>query len=380
MTVPKGELMKKGGHVQILRKRMSVAVVALCLLVALACGGAIAVAAGGFPDAGTNTLTVTASDSKDEAFADIAEANVVVDVYKIADATPDANYVKYNYALAAPFDRLGVIDADSMDAAGWQKLADSAAKLVTADTPAQTVAADGATALALPSDGLYLLMPHGADQALEYGDAVADSLVAKSDLNAFTFAPSITAAPTKEADESGAIGTSVDYGDWTRAISVTLKPEVGPLYGDLRIDKTVIGGAEATEPAAFVFHITGTTPDGSTFRRNAQLNYEGGESGNVMLTHIPAGTQVAVTEVYDGAGYKKVSGDGSTATIVANEQVQAGKAVASVVFVNEVNPDEPIGGHGIENQFELVKTGQAESAWDWQWTAVPVEGDTAEER
>ena len=371
--------MKKGGHVQIVRKRIGIATMALGLLVALACGGAFAVAAGGYPDGGTNVLTVTASNTTDEAFAEaIAKTDVVVDVYKIADAAPDDYYARYNYTLVAPFDRLGAVDEANIDSAGWQKLADSAAKLVTADMDMLTVAADGATGLDLPSDGLYLLMPHGAGQTLEYGDGVAASLVAKSDLNAFVFAPSITAAPTKEAGEDGSIGTADEYGDWIRDIQVSLKPEMEPLYGNLLIDKTVTDGTKASVPATFVFRITGTTPDGKAYQGTVSFDYTGGAGGTAELTHIPAGTTVTVIEEYDGAGYRKVSGDGSTATIVADDLVQAGAAAeASVSFVNEP-VDTPVEGHGIQNNFELVKTGEAESAWDWKWTAVPVEGDTAE--
>ena len=364
-TVPKGELMKKGGHVQILRKRMGAAIMALCLLVALACGGTIAVAAGGFPDEGTNTLTVTASSSTDEAFVeDITSASVVVDVYKIADAAPDASYVKYNYTLVAPFDSLEITDFSAMNAEGWQKLAVSAAKLVTSDMEPMTVAADGETALDLPSDGLYLMVPHGGDVTLEYGDGIVDSMIAQSELYEYSFMPSITAAPTKGAAEDGSIGTAVDYGEWTRDIQVALKPEFSPRYGDVRITKYV---ESYNGDATFVFHLVGTTPDGKTYENYAGINYSGGANCETVVTHIPAGTVLTITEEYPGAGYV---GDSSarSATIVAGEVVD----IEGGSFVNapDITTTE---GHGIVNHFELDEGG------NWPLEADPAQSGSAEQ-
>lgn len=357
--------MKKGGHVQILSKRMNVAIAALCLLVALACGGTIAVAAGGFPADGDNTLTVTAAGSQDEAFVeDIAKADVVVDVYKIADAAPDGAYVKYNYTLVEPFDRLGAI-GDSMTAADWKTLAEGAAKLVTADMEPLTVDADGETALALPDDGLYLMVPHGGDVALEYGDGIIDSMVAKSEFYEYSFMPSITAAPTKEAAEDGSIGTAVDYGDWTRDIQVTLKPERTPRYGDVRIPKAVESYAG---DATFVFHLVGTTPDGKAYENYAGIDYKGGAGGETVVTHIPAGTELTITEEYAGADYDADASE-KTATIIADGVVD----VDGGEFVNTPNTTTSE-GHGIVNNFALQKQAEGESAWDWVWTSVPDQG------
>lgn len=208
---------------QIARKRLSALALAICLLVALTCGGQIAMADGGFPPAGSNTLKVAAINTADESLkADITKANVVVDVYKVADAVPDETFARYQYILVEPFGT-GQIDYDDFDADKWMELADAAAKLVTASTPYQTIAANDASTLTLPGDGLYLLLPHGKDVKLDYGEKVADSLTAKGAVYNYSFLPSFIVAPTKEPGPDGTIHT--DTGDWMRDIDVALKPE-----------------------------------------------------------------------------------------------------------------------------------------------------------
>ena len=139
----------KGERVRKLSKRLIGCLMAACLLATFAWGGQVAFASGDFPPEGPDTLTIAATASDDETLKkDIAKADVIVDVYKVADATPNDTYVKYDYTLIAPFGE-GAIDYSSMDATTWQKLADEAAKVVTADTTHQTVAADSIIAVML---------------------------------------------------------------------------------------------------------------------------------------------------------------------------------------------------------------------------------------
>ena len=69
------------------RKRMSAFTIAACLLVALAFASVVALAAGDWWRGEGDTLTVSAT-SNAEMKAELADADVVVDVYKIANATP----------------------------------------------------------------------------------------------------------------------------------------------------------------------------------------------------------------------------------------------------------------------------------------------------
>ena len=81
------------------------------------------------------------------------------------------------------------------------------------------------------------------------------------------------------------------------------------MFGSLVINKTVTGDTASSKPATFVFRITGITPDGKEYNGTASIDYTGGTSSTAEVTHIPAGTTVTVVEEYDGAGFKKKSGD-----------------------------------------------------------------------
>ena len=147
-----------------------------------------------------------------------------------------------------------------------------------------------------------------------------------------------------------------------------------PVYGDLRIDKTASGsGATSSEPVTFVFEIKDTETDGKKYHNFASLTYTGTSPDSITVTHIPAGIEVEVNEVtFDGCGYQVVSGNGSKATIVANDEMEAGADMASVAFENELGP---VHGHGIQNNFELTE----DNKWVWNKPTV-VAGDSADEQ
>ena len=347
---------------QTARNRIGATILAACVLVALAFGGVYALAAGEYPAPGTNTLKVTATSSSDAAFVeDIATADVVVDVYKIAEGEPDATYVKYNYTFIDSFKDLNV--SDDPTAEEWEAVAKQAATKVAAGTQkVGTVPADSITEFTLPDDGLYLLMPHGLAVTPAYGDDVLGSLAAYSASNGYVFTPSITAAPTKPADATGTIRTDQAAGEWTRDIEVTLKPQQTTLYGDLVISKTV-DAFEGDEPAVFTFRITGTTPAGATYNNVATVSVSAAGTEQTTVTHIPAGTEVTVVEEYSGPGYAAQGPDEQTATIRANEAVALPQA-----FRNTLT--EPVPGSGIENKFTYN-----EERGDWDWSHSPGEAD-----
>ena len=89
---------------------------------------------------------------------------------------------------------------------------------------------------------------------------------------------------------------------------------------------------------------------------------------------MPVGAVVTVTEVYTGARYAHVSGNGSTALIVSDVAVEAGEAqVAEVSFVNASSGEHTSGGHGVQNNFELGEDG------DWPLTQTPNISPSGEE-
>lgn len=344
---------------QIANKRLGAVLLAACLLVALAFGGisAYAVVAG----TGNNTLTVSATNNAED---DIASANVTVDVYKIATATQNGS--TYDYAFdVAPFTGLSKGYApSSMTGAKWQDLANQAAELV-GDASASATAVPAGEDITGLEDGLYLVVaPKAHTASYEY-----------------TFNPTIVPLPTKEPlkddagnpilDEDGypIIATSQEYGDWITSAAITLKSSREPLTGSLRITKTV--ESSTGEPATCTFKVESTSESPVEYSNVSSITFAESGTFETLVTGIPAGTIVSVTETYPGAGYKYVSGDTSAKTIVADVLVEEGtETIPSAAFENEPdgNPNE---GWGIENKFELSKTGDGDTDWDWVWTQVP---------
>ena len=347
-------------------KRLGIAALAMCLLVALAFGGISAFAdATWHGDGFENSLTVEATDTESMS-EDIAKAGVVVDIYRVASAKKDSsfdtyNYTWENYTWEAPFDE-GPVKTEGLDANAWNKLAADAAKKL-AGAEAQSVTADAGAAIEKLDTGIYLVLAHGRDVEVTFAEDGSVVLKAYSELYEYSYLPVLVAVPSKAADESGAIRTDDAYGPWLADVKVSLKPSRDPLYGSLRIDKLVEGAPESVEPATFVFHITGTTLDGKAYDDYAQVYYTGGASASTTVTHIPAGTRVKVIESYEGARYELVKSDDEEKVIVADRWVTDQNPMAYAAFENQ-----PVGGNpgtGIENRYELSEDG------DWHWFSVP---------
>lgn len=383
-------------------KHLSVFAIVACVVAVLAFGGTAAFAAGAWPPEGGNTLTVNATASEDESFkADVIAANVTVDVYKIAEAEAQESYQTFKYTLLDQFVGEGEsasisVPEGSEDAnAYWKDLASSAAKKLikpTSDNSADwsrpvwsgPIDAEGKAVTDALGNGLYLVLAHGGE--LTYGEEIESSLVAASPTYEYAFAPTIVALPSKLADPnvlphndgSPVIRTDDSYGEWLNTVEINLKPERGPLYGSLRIVKH-IDGFEG-EPATFVFRIQSVddlgNPDGK-YDNYASVYYTGGESVGETVTHIKAGTKVLVTEEYEGARFKYVSGNGIVGPIVADAWLKSGenRAMVQIDFTNEPT-NITTGGHGIQNTTTMIPKGNDDSwnGWDWSdWVGAPAE-------
>ena len=340
---------------QMLTKRLSAVVLMACLLAALAFGGT-AWAAGSWWTGDNNTLTVESTNNPD-LVDDLAKANVVVDVIKVASATARDDHETFDYEFIGDYSGLS-LPADPK-ASDWRKLAEDAAAI--AKTTEDGTAAAGAPITKL-EDGLYLVLGHGK--------GITDGLHAYSDLYKYTFEPAIVALPSKEPDDDGVIRTDDDYGPWLDTITVSLKSDRELAYGSIKITKTVIdfwGDEEAT----FAYHLQGTTPSGDEYDNYASITWP--DQKETIVTHIPAGTVLTVTEIDPGPRYQLVSGDTSEKIIIADAAISENNPMPEAAFVNKPNGSGK-GGHGIENNFKLEpKPGEGESAWDWTWTATPAQ-------
>ena len=346
----------KGAPVHTTKSRLRTLALGVCLLVTLVLGG---IAARADEPAGQNTLTVFRSGGEKVPFsaaikADYDAAPVEVDIYQIATAKPNDKYDIFDYTSVS--DELDLDAAEFKDETGatdWEKVAQAAKKLVEEGkiqkTTSGTIAANTQSVnIAGLDNGLFLALPKNIKGAgFEY-----------------TFSPSLTALPTKEA-KNGVIMTSYDYGDWLTEVTINLKPAYMPIYGALEITKTI---TEADpEDATFTFHITGKTPQGEDYETYAGITILAGKlTGSVIVDHIPAGTAVTVTEVYAAGRYDRasVNWDDNTNVIVADNDDGTHNLI-HFSCTNTRNGDS-YGGHGVQNNFRYKDVGG-----DWTWTPTP---------
>ena len=356
---------------QMAKKRLTALAVAACALVALVFGGVYAIAAG---DAGSNSLTVMAI--KDSNLAkDVSEgtATITVDVYQIATAEKDDAYDTYNYEATGVFascdERIKAAQANSDGGKEWKLLADEAfekvknAEPIATGTMGGSAGAEASVTLTGLPNGMYLVIPHGADKD-------AASLQASGKYAQYKFNPSVIALPTKLGskydtlgyiDPDEAIKTS-DPGEWSNAATIALKVEEYQ-YGELIIQKNVT--KFAGDPFTCKFTIR-STEDSPRFYQNVASVYVDSDSpASVTVTQIPAGAIVEVTETYPGAGYTWATEDDKkpqTFTIRSASEIDADPTlhVATATFTN--SPDTTIvKGHGVQNTFKMV---------DGEWTLV----------
>ena len=115
------------------------------------------------------------------------------------------------------------------------------------------------------------------------------------------------------------------------------------------------------EETTFVYRIADVETDGKIYENFAAITVNGEGAGSTVVTHIPAGLEVQVTEEYTGGRYQLASENGQKATIVSDVAVNRSEddevTMASVAFTNEPNGNHPGGGHGIENHYSFTPDG-----------------------
>lgn len=309
---------------------------------------------------------------------DLASAEVVVDLYYIADTIKTPGYDTYVYQLADQYQELKIPMAPT--AKDWQVLTQQAAEIALddtkADTPAKSQVATGSE-VSLKA-GLYLVIARGADlistadykveitqENLEDGESVTRlATIANSAQYQYTFVPQLVSLPTKTAEEDEAINTA-NPGEWSYDLTIYLKPEQSARFGALEIVKTLseYESEEGIEsPVTCVFEVTGILNGEEVYSEVESITFTKAGQERVVLNQIPALAEVTVREVYSGAGYELTVPGDRTATIAANE-------IVSVDFENVYNGQRR-GGHGIKNQFVQDENGV------WHWHSDPAQ-DTA---
>jgi len=276
-----------------------------------------------------------------EAYADLANADLVADVYQIAEADPvdpEGTYDMYKFTydpalsdekyhvepIADVIKEGGEIKAEDIDAL-TQNLAQAAlvdelikpvGEPVKYDAETKKINVTGIAA------GLYLIIPYGSDIE-EYftNEGGVISMTADTEDNVFTFAPMLVSVPNREIRELGTgnvagneewtypiyIGNEENTGEWDYDIELNAKIGYTPIdkYGSLEITKTLTDFAYTegrSDEATFVFQVEVTDKDGNKVLSNVYTTAftAAGTQTVVKIDELPVGATAVVTEVYSG--------------------------------------------------------------------------------
>ena len=335
---------------------------------------------------GSCSLTVYPEDPNkgetDSFGADLADADVAVDVYRIARAVKTPGYDGYHYELAPGYD-LDIPGngegGEGQQAVNWEQLAQEAAAVALNEnapgTPVDGSGVPAGTRMENLDAGLYLLVARGSDMTaiadyktevkqkdtLTGEETVRIATIVNSEQYTYAFLPQLVSLPTKAADENGVINTG-NPGEWIFDMAVNLKPERLDRYGSLEIVKTLaeyetMGGVQ--ESATFVFEVTGRLGDEIVYSNVESITFTAAGQERVTLDRIPAKAEVTVREVYSGSSYELTVPGDRTATIAADD-------IVSVEFENEYD-GRRTNGHGIKNQFLYDEAG------GWSWYSSPAQ-------
>lgn len=313
------------------------------------------------------SCALTVKPGSEDYAADLAKADVVVDVYKVADAIADSNYDTYSYDFQGAY--AGLKYSGKPDNEEWNALAQQAAGIaLNGGTPVASEAAGKQISLPEPDCGcgLYLVIARGGNIA-DYvtnvkGEDGKESIatIAQSNEYTYTFSPSLVSLPSKEAEADGTINTA-GAGDWLYNLTVTLKPQRAVRFGSLEIVKT-LQQYEVKDPATFVFQVDATLHGEKVFSDVVSISFTPGSPNqkSKRIDNLPVGAEVKVTEIYSGAVYHLVTEPEQTAIIPAND-------VVSVAFTNDYSTTDK-GGGAVTNHFDYND--------GWNWTPI---SDDAEE-
>lgn len=278
--------------------------------------------------------------------SELLSASIPVNLYKVASVD-----VSGNYTATGTFAKLDLssVSADNLDtaAATWSERAAEAKKLLKDDTE--------------PTTTVTLTQGRGTATGLNTGLYLVDTPKVITTNYTYTFTPYLVSLPTNNYYSGNGASDDWIY-DLTKEhnSAVGLKPEQHVRYGNLVINKELVDhNATFGNNATFVFQIDITTLDKKTETRIEELTFNAAGSDSVTIEKIPAGSTVTVTEVYSGASYKLTSENKVKATIVANDEKEAGQAgeTAVVSFTNE-HDGRTNGGYGVKNNFKLDENGQ----------------------
>lgn len=323
-------------------------------------------------------LTAAAAESVDlerecsltltgEAFEDLANANVVMDVYQVASAQSVSGYDTYSFAPVEGCEGLHLEDVGTGEEDTYTIAVETAtAVLKQGMSPAAESVPMGERAEGLKS-GLYLVLLH--TQGMEdYVQRDAEERVvstrACSVTYDYTFAPELVALPNKDS------GSTSGAGEWVYDMQGAVKAQQQRRLVGVEISKTLEGYNPALGTATCVFDVEAVLDqDGDGVAENVYsdaLSLTFNESGTKsLIVPLPVGAQVTVEEVYTGAGYELTAGEKQQSVTI-----RSGDDTPVVHFTNRAN-GRLVGGTSVTNHFVYSAE---EGHWDWK----PLADSTAE--
>ena len=216
-------------------------------------------------------VSVTADTTTDAIMAaDMAKADIVMDIYKIASAVEVSGFDTYTFKAESAFSALDVANGD-LKAEDWDAMAAQAAAMILKDGVAEPVVtgADLSEGSGNMEAGMYLILARGkdltavADYAKQDEESKKWKTIAKSARYEYSFDPILLALPSRSTgetyvNEEGVSNetSNVDI-DWQQNVKILLKAKRERLLSSLEIVKT-LDKYETKDPATFVFQVDAT--------------------------------------------------------------------------------------------------------------------------
>lgn len=275
-------------------------------------------------------------------YQELEGLEIPVKIYQVADVSASGVYTGKK-----EFKQLNFSDVNSNTTAQqWREKAAEAVRLADENN-------------ILPENEIVLNSPDNMENAvkdLPVGLYLIQAETVESSWYEYSFSPFLLSLPNNYYDPEDSSSDDA----WVYHVEADLKPDRTDRYGDLEIQKNLISYNETFGSAYFVFRIEAVKEGENVYSDVVSLNFKEAGEKKLLVSHIPAGAEVTVTEIYSGASYTAVSGKEQSAVILA--EGTEGNPV-SVSFENEY--DKRLNsGSGIVNHFKFEN-----DAWDWEQKA-----------
>ena len=281
-------------------------------------------------------------------FGELETLGVEVRLYRVASVDVSGDFTGIGKFSGVDLSGMSIDEDDNAVAEYWEDKASEVKGIVDANASiekfSKTTSAGEAIFTGLQT-GLYLV----------------DAQTKESTTNVYNFKPYLIALPGNNYNPSVAASSDA----WVYEITVGLKPEKADRYGDIKIVKNLNIYNETIDGATFVFKVEASKTDVDTkeskpvYSDVVAIDFNAPGMKEVLISDIPAGAKVTVTEVYTGASYKLTSEASKETVIIADGEPGA---PATVDFSNTYD-GYLNGGNGIVNSFIYSQDAEGNAVW-----------------